>query len=245
MISALSEAPPVRPFDALVALSKLMRDPEKTEHAFEVVQALEGIHAPRMVARFRASPSGARMLAERRSLLSVLCDRDALLEMPEGSLGRAYLAFCEREGITPGGLVEASTGHDRDRLPADLRYVADRMRDSHDLWHVLTGYRTDLVGENSVLAFTAAQSGSVGVGLLASGGYLRSLRLPRERGAAHRALVRGAWLRGRRAAWLPAVPLEDLLPRPLDEVRAGLRIDDPPEYSPIYTAELDAILAAA
>ncbi len=83
-------------------------------------------------------------------------------------MGRAYLAFCDREGITPGGLVEASMLEDRDLLEPRFRYMADRLRDSHDLWHVVTGYRTDLLGENAVLAFTAAQTDSVGVGVLAA-----------------------------------------------------------------------------
>lgn len=228
----------VRPVRALVALTRLFRDPNDTEQAFRVVQALDGVHGERLLARFAATETGARLLAERPSILAALSDRAGLSALPEGSLGRAYLDFCDRVGITPGGLVEASQLEERDRLHADLRYLADRLRDSHDLWHVITGYRTDLLGENSVLAFTAAQTGSAGVGLLAAAGYLRSYRLPASTGEAGRELVRIAWHRGKCAAWLPAVAFEELLDRPLDEVRARLGVGLAPRYTPLYASDL-------
>ena len=40
------------------------------------------------------------------------------------------------------------------------------MRDQHDLWHTLTGYRGDLLGKTDMLAFTFAQVKHPGVGFL-------------------------------------------------------------------------------
>jgi ubiquinone biosynthesis protein COQ4 len=228
----------IQPIIAAMALARLIRNPDETEQAFRIVRALDAGQADRLVERFAASEGGARLLAERPSLLAVLADRDALAAMPEGSLGRAYLAFCEREGITAGGLVEASELEDPEEVDPDLRYVADRLRDSHDLWHVLTGYRTDLLGEISVLAFTAAQVGSRGSALLAATGYVRSYRFGPELGRRGRALVREAYARGRRAAWLPEVIFEELLARPLEEVRLDLGLESPPAYAPIYPEAL-------
>jgi ubiquinone biosynthesis protein COQ4 len=238
----ISDVHPVRPLDAVVALARLIRDPNDTVQAFRVVRALDGHHADRLFRRFAESEGGARLLAERPSILAALSDRESLRALPEGSVGRAYLAFCEREGITADGLVEASELEERDRLDPDFRYMADRLRDSHDLWHVLAGYRTDLLGENSVLAFTAAQTGSAGVALLAAAGYVRSFTLKSELSRPARALVRDAFLRGRRAAWLPALPLEELLARPLADVRRELGLGEAPSYAPLYAADL---LAAA
>src|SRR5687767_4124801 len=141
----LSYTHPVRPVDAVLALSRLIRDPNDTEQAFRIVRALDGPHSERFFIRFAQSEGGKKLLRERPSILAALSDRASLEAMPEGSLGRAYLAFCEREGISPGGLVEASELEERDKLDPDFRYMADRMRDSHDLWHVVTGYRTDLL----------------------------------------------------------------------------------------------------
>jgi ubiquinone biosynthesis protein COQ4 len=232
-----------RPFEALEALHKLIEDPDDTEQAFRIVRSIDGGGLERMYRRFGATADGRAMLVERPSLLDALRDRGALLAMPEGSLGRAYAAFCEREGIAPGGLVEASETTDADVSP-ELRWFADRMRDSHDLWHVVTGFRTDLRGELSLLAFTTAQTDGLGVGLLSATGFLRSFALPSEMGAPTRRLVLEAFARGRRAKWLPATRWEALLARPLDEVRIELGLLSVPVYRPLYPADVEALAAA-
>lgn len=167
-----------------------------------------------------------------------------LAALPEGSLGRAYLDFREREGITPGGLVEASVNDARDALDGELRFIADRMRDSHDLWHVVTGCRTDLAGELSVLAFTAAQTAGLGVGMLALAGYAHSFTLPGELGERGRRLAREAFSRGLRAGWLPVADWEALLPLPIEEARAALGITAVASYPPFYKRDLERAVAA-
>ena len=213
----------LRPLEALRALRALLDDPEDTAKAFAVVRALDRGHVSRLFHRFAGDHGGRALLEMRPSLLASLTNRDALQRMPPGSLGRSYLDFCDREGIVLGGLVELSEDPERDRLPPDLRFMADRLRDSHDLWHVVTGCRTDLPGELAILAFTAAQTGALGVGTIVAAGYLRSFTQPMVN-AEGRALVRSAWRLGRTAAWLPGVRWEDHLTRPLEEVRRELRI---------------------
>ena len=53
--------------------------------------------------RFAASASGAALLAERPSLLAALSDREALARLPDGSFGRAYLAYLEPTASRPTG----------------------------------------------------------------------------------------------------------------------------------------------
>ena len=63
----------------------------------------------------------------------------ALAELPEGTLGRGYVAFLEKNGFgwpgDKGGIAEGGA--------------------HHDMTHVLTGYDTDPVGEIQIGAFTA------------------------------------------------------------------------------------------
>ena len=225
-----------RPLEALRALRALARDPDDTGQVFKIVAALSGDTQGRMVRRLQASETGRRLLSERRVLSAALADRERLLALPEDSLGRAYLAFCERHGITAQGLVAASEQGDFSDRSADERFVASRMRDAHDLWHVVAGYQTDLIGEASVLALTVAQTKNPGIALIVALAYLRH-------GGEHRygrPLLRQAFARGRRAAYLPAVDWEGLLPRPLDEVRRELNIGDPPNYRPLWPHEVFA-----
>jgi ubiquinone biosynthesis protein COQ4 len=223
----------LRPLDAWKAIRALLRDPDDTRQVFTIVDALSGNTGARIFRRFQTSPSGPRILEERRDLLQTLCRRDALAALPPGSLGRSYLDFVTREQITPDGLVAASqeARQQVEALSEDYRRTMERLRDMHDLWHVVAGYGRDLVGEASLLAFTFAQTWNPGVGFIAAVAYLRLGDAP-----GGRALLREAFQRGRRAAWLPGEDWEALLARPLDEVRSRLRLGTPPRYTAVRSA---------
>jgi len=219
-----------QPLTALEAIRIAVADPGDTRQAFRIADALSFNTPQRMRARFRKDAVGGRLLARRDDVLSVLVDRARLEAMPEDSLGRAYLRFLDSEGITAAGLVEASKAGAREGADehVEVKYVRDRMRDTHDLWHTVTGYRGDLLGEAALLAFTFAQTGHPGIGFLAGVGAALA-DVPGTR----RFIAQG-FARGRRARWLPATDWVALLPRPIDEVRRELGIDVVPVYEPVY-----------
>jgi ubiquinone biosynthesis protein COQ4 len=215
------------------ALRGLVADPERTDLVFEIVDALDGPAFEREFARFRRHPDGQRLLRERPDLLATLSDREALRRLPEGSFGRAYAAFMDAEHLMADGLVVAENAAVRsaasEPVDPDRRFFGDRLRDMHDLWHVLTGYGRDEAGEAANLAFTVAQVPSRGVWLIVLaaavlGPWSLTLAWPRY-------LLR-AWRRGRHAAKLSLARYEELLPLPLDDVRRRLRIALPLEAHP-------------
>lgn len=229
------------PLRTLRAFYRLARDPNDTTQVFEIVQAFEG-QGTRDFDRFRRSPSGKLILQERRDLLSTLRDRQALAAMPEGSLGRAYLEYCERNQFDADGLVAASGN--RSRLTGDELFFSNRVRDAHDLWHVVTGWDTDVVGELALLGFTFAQTRDIGVAIIAAGGYLHSFyyshSLQDARFDEARRLIRRGLRDGQEATWLPAVLWEELLPQSLDSVRAQLQVRPAPDYERIRAEEIAA-----
>jgi ubiquinone biosynthesis protein COQ4 len=223
----------IRPLAAVRALRALFRDPDDTAQVFVLIEALSGDSRKRVARRLWRSPVGARLLRERRSLAEVLADRTRLAALPAHSLGRAYLALCERAGITPEGLVAASDVGEPRLLEGDERFVHQLLRDSHDLWHVVTGYQTDTVGEAAVLAFSFAQTHNPGVLLIV---LLAMVEASSDRPWV-RPLLLQAFARGVRAAWFPAADWEALLERPLEEVRRELGVDAPPLYTPVWSHE--------
>jgi ubiquinone biosynthesis protein COQ4 len=108
------------------------------------------------------------------------------------------------------------------------------MRVSHDLWHTVTGYRGDLVGEVSLLAFSLAQVWNHGVAAIVATG------LTRVREAEMARVMVGGYRRGARAAYLPSMYWEKLLAVPLDALRARLGIDAPPVYADRRSSALRA-----
>jgi ubiquinone biosynthesis protein COQ4 len=228
--TASREHHPIRWLEAFRALYDLMKDNDDTTHVFRIVGALRGNSDLRLVARMRESEIGRRILDERRSMLDVLSNREKLRALPEGSLGRVYLAFMEREGLTAEGLAQAADdgyGESR-RTDPDVVTVSDWARDSHDLWHVLTGYGRDPLGELCLLGVLYSQIRSLGTGFIA---LLGLTHVPFEYPGAP--CVRAVWQGfriGRRAEWMIAQDWEHLLTLPIDDVRERLRLEWPTWY---------------
>ncbi len=225
-----------RPLLALRALRNLINDPERTDEVFVITSSLSGDSIETGHTRFAATAVGRSVLETRRALLDRLTDRAALGRLPEGTLGRAYLQFVEANNIAAEGLVEASEVSDNEvsrknaygELNEDQIHYACRLRDMHDLWHVVTGYSTQPFGEVCVVTFSYPQTGNLGLGVI---GLIGALKI--ARGYPLRAVLGAAWQayrNGRRAAWLPAADWEALLAQPLAEVRAQLKLTPPTRF---------------
>jgi ubiquinone biosynthesis protein COQ4 len=218
----------LRPFEAIKAVRRLLDNPEDTTQVFIILRAMRGRSAMRMFRRFQASAAGALVLRERRDLLQVLRDHQALAALPDGSLGRAYLAFMREQDLSAEGLVAPSQAGNEEGLSPDALLFRERMRDMHDLNHVLTGYGRDPLGELCLLAFMYAQTGNLGQAMIVLMGVARTMRTPY--GRVMRRAVFQAWRHGRKACWLPAQDWEALLVRPLDDLRVASAIATPTCY---------------
>jgi ubiquinone biosynthesis protein COQ4 len=203
---------------AFRGLRTLLREPDRTENAFEVIAALDPDLMERGLARMLAHPEGRRLFAERPCLLDHLRDREALARLPDESLGRAYLAHIERYGLDPEKLVALGRSYEREISTEDegARWYADRSELTHDLLHVLTGYGADGLGETALLWFSHGAVGGRANALLMIGAALRTWR---EAGLGWPLRLARAWRRGRSAGCLQALPYERLLREPLDDVR--------------------------
>ncbi len=221
---------PIRWLDALRAALALRRNPQDTEQVFRLGEAIKGKSPFVLLARFRADPMGRQRLAERRSLLDTLTRTEWLASLPAGTVGRTYHDFLAEQGLSAQGLVEiskAGMGHMPDD-GSDRYFIASRLRDMHDLFHVLSGYGRDELGEVCVLAFSYPHQHTRSFAVIASTGCLVIARRWRHPGAI--AAAWQAWRQGRQCAWLPGLVLEDLLARPLHEVRRELGIRPPTRY---------------
>ncbi len=226
-----------QPRRALQAARILARDPEDLPQVFTIIESLSFDTLARAHARMSETPAGRALLAERPDIVPLLADRDALRRLPAGSLGRAYLAFVEAEGISAQGIRDAAEvgAPAQGDVPAPYDYVQNRFRDTHDLWHAVVGFRGDVAGEIALLAFGLGQVFNPAIALIIGVGLFRTLRYP-----AVRPLLRASFGRGRDAAFLLAQPWEQMLALPLDEVRRRLGVGTPAAYQEIRPATLRA-----
>ena len=232
---ATPPSPQVRPFHALNSAIRLMRNKEDTRQVFEVVTALSGRADKRIFKRFVATDYGRRVVSDPVKLEKILSDREMLRAMPEGSLGRAYLAFMEGENLTPDGLFDAAEEAGVDfRCETqfeEFRRLFLHLDVSHDLWHVLTGYGRDALGELCNLCFTRVQTRNPGFRLINWIGIL-AMKAERPDQPIWRAANEGRRI-GKTADWVVGHDVEALLPLPLEEVRRRLNITAPVVYNAV------------
>ena len=226
---------PVRWFRAVRALRKILVNPEDTETVLEFTNVANAGRRRRdeRLDLFFAHPDGARLFAERRTLDSRTVDIDALAALPAGTLGHAYATFMKAHGITPNIFDGAPEGVYDERAS----YFMMRMRQTHDLWHVVTNCETDPAGEIALQAFTFAQVRAPASAILAALGTLRALPYSRQ-------VLRDAlklYRLGQNARPLPLVAWEDHWATPLAEVRRMLGL---PVAAPVTGGYLAEMLAA-
>lgn len=205
---------------ALKALATVAKNPEDTAQVLVFSAHANAGSMKRRVHRFYDDPRGVQLYDEHRAIDSRTVDLAKLAALPEGTLGHAYAQFLTSRGLTPE-IFDGSPAE----FGADpqVAYVAQRTRQTHDLWHVVTGYDTNPAGEVLLQAFTFAQTRAPSTAILALLGTLKGTR--QRRTLAKEAVT--AFRRGRAADRLALFAWEDHWETPLEEVRVMLGI--PPE----------------
>lgn len=215
---------------ALKALRRLKADKEDTEQVFRIMTALSGNEDRRGYRRLLGTPEGRRIAAKRVELSERLMDRDWLDGFAPDTVGGIYRAFLDTTGYSAEGLATISQVGAPDTAANDSEaWIGRRARDTHDLWHVLTGYKADEhLGEAALVAFSYAQLSGLGWGVIAVALWFETLSdgLFNNQG---RAIVEG-YRRGRRASWLLGEDYEQLLAEPLEQARHRLGLAPPARY---------------
>ncbi len=222
----------VRPLEALRAFRRIVANKEDTAQVFELIRALTGRSIPDGYQRLMQNPEGGRQAYLREELADKFCDKEWLAQFPEGTVGAAYRHFIGLRDLSAYGLAEESRklGEDIDAAHP-IAWYARRLRDIHDVWHVLTGYNTDTLGEACVVAFTHAQTRNQALGFLAAGAAYE-LEKAYDGPPYARAIWEG-WRNGHKVEWLPAQDYERLFAEPLEAARARLKIPRPTIYDSV------------
>lgn len=219
-----------RPLNAVRNFQKLMKDKENTAAVFKIFESLPSKDFLPRIAELALSDMGEHLRQSEPWLPEILDDHAALRRTPKGSLAHAYCDFMESECLSAAGLVAESDRAGRPRFDDLVEWYINRSRDTHDLFHVLTGYGRDALGEASVLLFTHGQSPSQGHLLIGYAGAANIKKMAKGTKAPVFGAVREAHRTGKGAPQLIAQPIRQLLERPLEDVRAVLRIPQPVKY---------------
>jgi ubiquinone biosynthesis protein COQ4 len=160
-----------------------------------------------------------------------------------GTLGAAYRRHMVENGLAEG-LAEGyralsgdfEAGGKLDRMPPVMKYKVLRGYQTHDLHHVLTGYTTEPSHELALQAFGLAQMDYpyAGMHLATVMGHM-TLVDPLLIKPAMDAITDG-WAFGRRAKNLQFVVFEDMIDRPLAELRRDYGLERTQPFQSNMTA---------
>lgn len=220
-----------QPRKVLHHFGKLVEDKEDTEQVFHIIEATKGKKSVRQAWDFIQSEQGQHFLRTEVDIPAMLDDHARWADLPENSVGKRYMAFMKREGLTAAGLVaESHKWAPPEELPRDLtQWYFDRLRDTHDLFHVLTGYGRDALGEACLLGFSYAQNHNYGILFIAYAGARQIKKVTGTSAPLYSAVREGQRL-GKAAVKLAHMDVEQVMKQDIDAVRAQLGIGKPELY---------------
>ncbi|CAN5268512.1 hypothetical protein BH09MYX1_BH09MYX1_49850 [soil metagenome] len=197
---------------------RLARDPNELDRVFQMRDSANDPKMTRAIyERLGREPAAKSAFAKRARLGKVTFAE--LFALPEGSLGREYGEFMKRHGLRPDAIpqVEDDGGEN---------YMRAHLYETHDLWHVITGFEPDPAGEAGLQAVYAAQlpgmlPAALVSALLLNAAIERSSLKTKER---FDAVARG-WDLGQRAKLLFGYAWRENFARPIADVRRELEID--------------------
>ena len=133
---------------------------------------------------------------------------EVLETLPPSSLGYIYSRHMRRQELSPASVIDASP------ITSSHEYIFHRVRETHDIIHVLTGFGIDAAGELGIQGFILAQIRSPLALFFIFGGILATMKNQLPLDKLLKSLARGFEL-GLQAQCVIACKLEDGWDRPL------------------------------
>ena len=165
-------------------------------------------------ARFADDPRWQQLVAERATIDTKHVDFDYLRRLGPETLGGAYVRMLDHNRLDPDFFQPPP------EWPEDVAYVLQRLRQTHDLMHVLTGLDTDIAGEVALQAFVRVQLRlQFSAFVVLFGALIYGPRYPRML-----PMIVQAYIAGHRADPLFSTRWEDLWEVPIDAVRRRFSI---------------------
>lgn len=206
----------------------------RNPYRHDLIAALgEATATPYFIYRLRdtmlASPTGRRILRLRPRITSQTLDVPRLRALPPNTVGAAYASWLDREGVSPDTRSQVRYIDDE-----ECAYVMQRYRECHDFYHALTGLPVVREGEVALKAFEFANTliPMTGLSMLAVATLKRA-----ERARFWATYMPWALRNGARARDVINVFWEEELERDVDELRAELGIERPPDVREVRRRE--------
>ncbi|MGZ3691652.1 MAG: Coq4 family protein [Pseudobdellovibrio sp.] len=201
-----------------LAYINLIKNPEKLDKVIEISQHLAEPEIFKKIAdKASAVSPTAKLSLTQRPRIDLATLMQNAEQLAPNSLGAQYLKFLRDRNLNPADLPNLPS---RDAN----EFVQAHLMETHDLWHVICGFETDVAGELGLQAFYMAQLEAPLSQILIGGGFLNSAFV--ESGTTDERMseiIRG-WNMGKSAKQLFGVDWNQYWDRPLKEIQAEYRV---------------------
>ena len=206
----------------VAGLATFLKDPSSLDSIFAVSNSVKDGPLGEQTVRHLLSNSQFKALVD-EGWRPARIDLQKLQTLPEGSLGRCYADQLISQGITPDTLIDPSP------VTNANEFVIHRLKETHDIVHVLTGFGVDGISEIGLQGFNLAQNRSPLAVMLIFGSMLSSLQNDDPLEPLLRALAHGFQM-GLDAELVVGRKLEEGWERPIQEWRKELKLPLRPEH---------------
>jgi ubiquinone biosynthesis protein Coq4 len=193
-----------------------VKNPGDTESVFDIAEAMGQTEAQAAAMEYLKSiPEVAQIIAER--YISPTPNLQELLALPTDSLGYVYSSHLTEANFDPEFYRKVV-------IQDDFTYIALRMRQTHDIWHTVTGFGVDVMGEIGLQAFQLAQNRSPLAVMLMAGALLSTIRTSGNLNTLMQVMDRG-YRMGVQAKPFLAQKWEEAWDKPLATWRSELMVE--------------------
>ncbi|MCP9849389.1 Coq4 family protein [Cyanobium sp. Morenito 9A2] len=199
--------------ETLKGFMHFVQDPRATTSVFEIQRGLSHQAISMKNVEHMLAQPGIQQLADER-YQPQRPSLTTLLLHPPGTLGHAYASSLLSAGFDPDFFEVIE-------VIGKGTYLDLRVRQTHDIWHVMTGFGTDLAGELGLQAFQLCQIYSPLSILIVAAGVLHAMGLGAPIEPLLRAIEAGIEIAATDTPML-AVRWEEHWGSDLDELRAGV-----------------------
>jgi ubiquinone biosynthesis protein Coq4 len=158
---------------------------------------------------------------------------ESLKALPVGSLGHDFYRLISDNNFNLEVLDREAAG--LQDMPPAQRYLNLRILQMHDVWHLVGGFRTTILQEVAISAFSLAQFGHTYSAMLIGTAATASLFNSIEAFGLSMQIISEGWLHGRTTPSFMAIEWENEWHLPISEIRARHGIKP---FSSIFPADL-------
>lgn len=213
--------------EALKLWRVLLKDHTKTQYIFALSHAINGPRLKKLYDKLLTTEQGGQ----------IACDlpefTDLYLKLPDCAENTVGHALIHDLPYPLESLTKLSQRGRKNRAWINSKHpyiwMARRYRDTHDLYHTLTGYKTDTLGEVAMLAFSYAQQKLPSWGVLLLIGIIKIKFHPMKLAAIYE-----GYRRGKKSTWILGENFETMIYEDLSACKDRLNISKATIYEKIY-----------